>query len=238
MQSLTFDRFLEARGLLERTEVNDVANIFWDAHGNLRHGNSSRDRDAEVLDILSGDTCEETEEGRVWMIVPSRWVRHWLLFAHLKISTDAPGPINMDSLLQRDDSVEGGWRPKNTLLPPGKGAEAAEKAARAAGIFDKKGDKSSSSNKSGGKEASSEDFPGHYRRISLEAWVQLVDLYGVTDPGFGLAVVSFLRYTEKYFTHTLPFLSYTSHRLSFLHWVFLLLAAWHTLPRLKKVGRL
>ena len=188
--SLTFDSFFEARGLLEgrKTEVNAVANIYWDADGNLRHGNSSRDRDAEVLDILSGDTSEETEEGRVWMIVPSRWVRHWLLFAHLKISTDAPGPINMDSLLQRDDSVEGGWRPKNTLLPPGKGADAAEKAAKAAGNFDKKGGKTSN-NKADGKEGSSEDFPGHYRRISLEAWMQLVDLYGLTEPGFALAVV-------------------------------------------------
>lgn len=34
-----------------------------------------------------------------------------------------------------------------------------------------------------------EERPGHYRRISLEAWIQLVDLYGLD--GYALAVVKF-----------------------------------------------
>ncbi len=104
------------------------------------------------------------------MILPSRWVRKWLLFSHIKIG-DAPGPIDMWSLLQQDSSVQGGWRPKNTLLPPST-------------VF-------------------GEERPGHYRlisslhtvtvgdffhrRITLEAWINLVELYGVD--GFAIAVV-------------------------------------------------
>ena len=173
------DRFLVDQGIVERKDVNDIANIYWDEDGNLRCGKSSRDRDAEVLELLSGDAIDETEEARVWMIVPSRWVRHWLLFAHLKISTDSPGPINMDSLLQKDDAVEGGWRPKKTLLPPGKGAVAAEKEARAAGIVPDSSPSSASSaaasasainkksknSSKAAKELAEADFPGHYRRI-------------------------------------------------------------------------
>ncbi len=42
-----------------------------------------------------------------------------------------------------------------------------------------------------------EERPGHYRRISLEAWVHLVDLYGVD--GYALAVVqSFLIFFPFY----------------------------------------
>lgn len=89
------------------------------------------------------------------MIIPSRWVRKWLLFCHIKVG-DPPGPIDMVSLLTQDPLVVGGWRPKNTLLPP--------------------------STKFG------EERPGHYRRITLEAWINLVDLYGVT--GHAVAVVS------------------------------------------------
>jgi hypothetical protein len=48
------------------------------------------------------------------MIVPSRWIRKWLLFAHLKLGEE-PGPIDMISLLTKDGSD---WRPKRTLLPP------------------------------------------------------------------------------------------------------------------------
>lgn len=175
--------------LVQHQAVNDIKNIYWDADGNLRCGKSSRDRDGEVLEILSGDASDETEEARLWMIVPSRWIRNWLLFAHLKIATDAPGPINMDSLLQRDETVDGGWRPKNTLLPPGKGAAAEAKGTKSPGTNKDKspGTKTSSSNKAR-KEEKSEDFPGHYRRISLEAWLLLVDLYGLTEPGYALAV--------------------------------------------------
>ncbi len=114
------------------------------------------------------------------MIIPSRWVRKWLLFSHIKIG-EPPGPIDMMSLLTQDPAAihtfHGGWRPKNTLLPP--------------------------STKFG------EERPGHYRsatqyslpadtlvdmvlrchrRITLEAWINLVELYGVD--GFAIAVVS------------------------------------------------
>lgn len=51
------------------------------------------------------------------MIVPSRWVRQWLLFAHVKLG-DPPGPIDMLPLLKNDKTYPGGWRPKNSLLPP------------------------------------------------------------------------------------------------------------------------
>jgi hypothetical protein len=91
---------------------------------------------------------------RFRMIVPSRWIRMWLLFAYVKV-VDPPGPIDMLSLLKQDKLVPGGWRAKKNLLPP--------------------------SNKFG------EERPGHYRRISLEAWVHLVDMYGVD--GYALAVV-------------------------------------------------
>ena len=33
-----------------------------------------------------------------------------------------------------------------------------------------------------------DDFPGHYRRISLEAWCLLVELYGLTEPACAVAV--------------------------------------------------
>jgi hypothetical protein len=51
------------------------------------------------------------------MIVPSRWVRAWLLFAHFKVG-DPPGPIDMLSLLKQDKETPGGWRAKKGLLPP------------------------------------------------------------------------------------------------------------------------
>jgi hypothetical protein len=51
------------------------------------------------------------------MIVPSRWIRQWLLFAHIK-SGQPPGPINMWPLLKQDATEPGGWRPLKTLLPP------------------------------------------------------------------------------------------------------------------------
>lgn len=51
------------------------------------------------------------------MIVPSRWIRQWLLFAHIKAGP-APGPIDMWPLLKEDINEPGGWRPLKTLLPP------------------------------------------------------------------------------------------------------------------------
>jgi hypothetical protein len=51
------------------------------------------------------------------MIIPSRWIKQWLLFAHFKVC-EAPGKIDMFLLLKADPTVEGGWRPKKTLRPP------------------------------------------------------------------------------------------------------------------------
>lgn len=51
------------------------------------------------------------------MIIPSRWVRKWLVFTKFKRG-EPPGAIDMWSLLKQDNNVIGGWRPKNTLLPP------------------------------------------------------------------------------------------------------------------------
>eukprot|EP01032_Pedospumella_encystans_P023151 gene23151-26212_t len=99
------------------TEINDVRKIYWDSFGNLRVGNSDRNRDDEILNILKTDTNDEEDPTKLWMIVPSRWIRQWLLFAHIKAGP-APGPIDMWPLLKEDINEPGGWRPLKTLLPP------------------------------------------------------------------------------------------------------------------------
>jgi len=134
-------------------DVFDVKKIYWDNDGNLRHGTTERNRDEEIIKLLQADSNNDSDWTKLWMIVPSRWVRFWLLFAYYKVG-DPPGPIDMLSLIKQDRNAPGGWRAKKSLLAP--------------------------SNKFG------EERPGHYRRISLEAWVHLVDLYGVD--GYALAV--------------------------------------------------
>ena len=266
------NKFLSDQGLIDDRDLLDIQKIYWDNDGNLRYGVSERNRDIEVLDMLSRDVNDETEEARVWMIIPSRWVRNWLLFAHMKISDEPPGSIDMGSLLTRDANVQGGWRPRRTLRPPGKGAATSEKPvapkkqspdASKDKDKDKDGKKKSSapccdchcgggatppssknskpscwssclpavcrpskpppvaenqmpeddkrrarpslgpaaanalqnaaaqgaqarSNKVSGEDE--DDFPGHYRRISVQAWLMLVDLYGVTEPKVAIAV--------------------------------------------------
>ena len=49
------------------------------------------------------------------MIVPSRWIREWLLFAYYKTANE-PGPITMSTLLTADGN--NWWRPLKTLRPP------------------------------------------------------------------------------------------------------------------------
>eukprot|EP01031_Cornospumella_fuschlensis_P036122 gene36122-43805_t len=137
----------------EDNDNYDVRRIYWDKDGNLRHGRTERNRDDEIVKILQADTHDETDMSKLWMIIPSRWIRNWLIFAHYRLG-DQPGPIDMLSLLKQDPTAPGGWRPKKNLLPP--------------------------------STAAGEERPGHYRRISLEAWVNLVDLYGVD--GYALAV--------------------------------------------------
>lgn len=143
--------------------IKDIRRIYWDPDGNLRYGNTTRNRDDEVMHIIQADTNDEKDETKLWMIVPSRWINQWLVFAYYKMGPE-PGKIPMFTLLKQDASVEGGWRPKNNLLPP-------ESGRVNAGV------------PGGGM---TEDRPGHYRRISLEAWLKLLDLYGIE--GYAIAV--------------------------------------------------
>ncbi len=132
--------------------------MYWDADGNLRYGNSTRQRDDELIQVLQADTNDDSDESRLWMIVPSRWLRLWLQFASLKLG-DPPSEIDMKSLLVRDTAVPDGWRPKNTLKPAFlKNTNTLEEV----------------------------EDPGHYRRVSLQVWLKLLELYGTN--GGALAV--------------------------------------------------
>lgn len=133
----------------------DINKIYWDSYGNLRLGRTDRKRDEEVMQILQKDTNDEEDPTKLWMVVPSRWIRQWLLFTYFKVK-EPPGPIDMWSLLVRDSAaLDGtGWRALKTLEPP--------------------------SNEFGAEK------PGHYRRVSLEAWIALIELYGLD--GYALAV--------------------------------------------------
>jgi len=138
----------------------DEKRIYWDAEGNLRVGATLRNRDEEVIALLEADTNDESDPTKTWMIIPSRWLKEWLIFAHLKFSTDAPGPIPMHTIIKQDAQVEGGWRPLKTLNPP----------------------------QVGNADKNIPELPGHYRRISYEAWSKLVKLYDITEPKFAMAV--------------------------------------------------
>jgi len=157
-------------GVLENKHKNrksyDVKKIYWDVDGNLRQGLSHRSRDEELLQIIEDDDGNDEDPSQVWMIIPSRWVRDWLLFTHLKLNSTPPGPIDVGVLIKQDEGVEGGWRPKNTLQPP-------------------------SRNKIDTGDYSKPEFdvkPGHYRRVPLDVWKGLVSLYGLTEPQFCIAV--------------------------------------------------
>ena len=86
--------------------------------------------------------------------MPSRWIRKWLIFAHLRIGED-PGKINTKSLLVQDSNSFNGWRPLRTLKPP---------------------------NFEQNEDPKADETPGHYRRISATAWTKLSELYGVIGP--------------------------------------------------------
>ena len=123
-----------------------------------------------------------TSEKDLWVIIPSRWVRKWLTFALLKQS-DAPGPIPTATLLTRikapsdaflhsppplsssSSALSTLWRVKRKLLPPSYATNQYE-----------------------------DDFPGHYRRISIEAWLVLVELYGVSGPAIAVVKPIYLYY--------------------------------------------
>ena len=101
------------------------------------------------------------------MIIPSRFIRDWLLFAQMKMTNQHPAPIDIASLLKEDPSSACGYRPLKTLRPP-------EKVVT----------------KDSGDYAKIEYAmtPGHYRLITIEAWRRFVTLYGVTEPGVMIAV--------------------------------------------------
>lgn len=151
----------------------DCKKVYWDYDGNLRQGLSKKKREDEVLRVLERDDNDDEDPQTVWMIIPSLWVRNWLLFAHFKLRAEAPGPIDISSLIKRDAScVKGdnyatdGWRPKSTLKPP-------TKTKLDTGDFAKE---------------EYELNPGQYRRVSRDVWDALVDLYGLTQPQFCIAV--------------------------------------------------
>lgn len=136
----------------------DVRLIFWDMDGNLRLGNSLRNRDDEIISMLKGDQEDTEIADTIWMLIPSRWARKWVLFAHLRLSNEEPGPIDMLSLMTADSSEALGWRPKMNLRAPIKDSPDPEV----------------------------DDAPGHYRRITLRAYKELERLYGVS--GYPMAV--------------------------------------------------
>ena len=145
----------------------EVSKVYWDCDGNLRQGLSDRRREEEMLKVLESDTVEDDTPDKVWYIIPSRWIRNWLIFAHLKLSEDAPGPIDVSTLIKEDENNPGEYRPKKTLEPPSK------------------------TRVEGGDFAKQEyDLqPGHFRRIGLETWGTLISLYGIEEPKFTIAVL-------------------------------------------------
>jgi hypothetical protein len=119
-------------------------------------GKSSRARDDEVIEILENDSNGPVEESEtaLWIVVPSRWLRKWLVFAHLKLGEE-PGKIDTKMLLVQDPKAFNGYRPLTTLKPPNFEQSINPKA---------------------------KESPGHYRRISLSAFQKLVELYGLNGP--------------------------------------------------------
>ena len=145
----------------------DVDKIYWDVEGNLRQGGSVRDRDEELLKMLEADQIADDDPETIWAIIPSRFIREWLLFAKMKISNEPPNAINIASLLKADLSTESGWRPLKTLRPPER------VVTKDSGDYAK---------------VEYDVTPGHYRRISLDAWRRFVTLYGIVEPGVVIAV--------------------------------------------------
>ena len=124
--------------------------ILKDQEGNLRYGSSDRNRDEEIISVLQADSNDETDLEKIWMIIPSRWTKQWILFAVHKVC-NAPGKIDMFPLLTQDITAEYGWRPKKNLIKPICAPE----------------------------DPRVEDTPGHYRRVSFEVWTKLYELYGM-----------------------------------------------------------
>lgn len=110
------------------------------------------------------------------MIVPSRWIRQWITFAHLK-SGKEPGKITMRSLLVDDPTVPGRLRPNRNLMAPN-------------------------------ADEASEEAPGHYRRITFEAWCQLVHLYGTDGPAIAVVHLNYFKLFKIFYQIIYYFLSF------------------------------
>ena len=103
---------------------------------------------------MENDLHNPEDKAALMIIIPSRWVRKWLIFAHLRLGEE-PGKIDTKMLLTQDSSALNGWRPLRTLKPPNYEKTLNEQA---------------------------DETPGHYRRIHIEAWKKLEELYGVNGP--------------------------------------------------------
>lgn len=139
-------------------KTRDTRNIYWGPDGNLWTGRSIVNRDEELLDILENDTFDESDPTALWVIMPSRWLRRWLLFCKFKVAEE-PGTITMMSLLVKDPNEPTGYRPKKTLKPP---------------------------NYTQNEDPKADDHPGHYRRVTLEVWLKFLDLYGSDGPALAV----------------------------------------------------
>mmetsp|Transcript_2626 Transcript_2626/g.3943 ORF Transcript_2626/g.3943 Transcript_2626/m.3943 type:complete len:208 (-) Transcript_2626:186-809(-) len=139
-------------GQAPKEDKYDTRKIYWDRDGNLRYGYSVRSRDEELIQVLAADRCVDDDPHKLWMIIPSRWIRKWIVFAHLKAGPE-PGKINMSSLLV--SSSDGSLRPNRSLKPPN---------------WDENG----------------EESPGHFRRVTLDTWLQLLELYGSDGPAIAV----------------------------------------------------
>ena len=87
---------------------------------------------------------------------------------------DAPESIDTTTLLVRDKSTLSGWRPKKGILPPKLAENKNEGGILRVYPISSLGYKCL------------DNFPGHYRRITLEAWYLLVDMYGVKGPAIAV----------------------------------------------------
>ena len=125
----------------------------------MRVGDSVRDRDAEIKKLLELDSTEDTEGNKLWLFIPSRWVRKWLMFASLKLSNEEPGRIDMLSLMMSEPSEPLRVRPKYNMKPP---------------VCD-------------AADPNVENSPGHYRRVTKECFAALEELYGID--GYPMAVL-------------------------------------------------
>lgn len=144
-----------------------VEKIYWDGEGNLRQGGSTRDRDGEILMLLEADAMNTDDPDRIWVVIPSRFIRDWLLFAQMKMTNTHPRPIDIGSLLKVDPSSPVGYRPLKTLRPPEK------VVSKDSGDYSK---------------IEYAMTPGHYRLITIEAWRRFVIMYGIAEPGVVIAV--------------------------------------------------